>query len=82
MSLPVLLRTGNIPETFMTHVTQKQHERRFSTTAVLLPWLAAPLFCLLPIGGCAVATTLRPKAVQVIKAVSDTPGLVAVSMPQ
>ena len=66
----------------MTDGKKNAPERRYSTTAVLLPWLAAPLFCLLPIGGCAVATTLRPKAIHVIKTVSETPGLVAVSMPQ
>lgn len=33
---------------------------------VWLPWLAAPLFMLLPIGGCGLATRLhRPAAVQV-----------------
>jgi hypothetical protein len=29
-----------------------------------MPWLAAPLFCLLPIGGCAVAGSLRQAAAQ------------------
>jgi hypothetical protein len=34
-------------------------DSRTATVAVWMPWVAAPLFCLLPIGGCAVAGSLR-----------------------
>ncbi|MFM9057827.1 MAG: hypothetical protein ACKOSQ_01650 [Planctomycetaceae bacterium] len=35
-----------------------------SCVAVWAPWLAAPLFALLPIGGCGLAGGLRPAAAQ------------------
>lgn len=35
---------------------------RESSAAVWAPWLAAPLFALLPIGGCGLAGGLRPAA--------------------
>jgi hypothetical protein len=38
---------------------------RAATIAVWMPWLAAPLFCLLPIGGCAVAGSMRHAAARV-----------------
>lgn len=56
-------------------------DRRPSTFTLLLPWLAAPLFCLLPIGGCAVATSLREAATEVAQTVTADPPLVAISLP-
>lgn len=48
---------------------------RVATIAVWLPWLAAPLFCLLPIGGCAVAGSLRQAAARAESAaVAPLPG--------
>ena len=56
-------------------------DRRPSTFTLLLPWLAAPLFCLLPIGGCAVATSMREAATGVAQAVAADPPVVAISLP-
>lgn len=56
-------------------------DRRPSTFTLLLPWLAAPLFCLLPIGGCAVATSMRQAATDVAQTVTGDPPLVAISLP-
>lgn len=36
--------------------------RSSARTPVWLPWLAAPAFLLLPIGGCGVAASLRQEA--------------------
>ena len=38
--------------------------RKPSAAAVWAPWLAAPLFALLPIGGCGLAGGLRPATAQ------------------
>ena len=38
--------------------------RESSAVAVWAPWLAAPLFALLPIGGCGLAGGLRPATAQ------------------
>ena len=57
-------------------------ERRPSTLTLLLPWLAAPLFCLLPIGGCAVATSMREAATAVAQTVAADPPLAAISLPR
>ena len=38
--------------------------RRTGGTAVWIPWLAAPLFALMPIGGCALADNYRKAAIQ------------------
>lgn len=35
-----------------------------SAAAVWAPWLAAPLFALLPIGGCGLASGLKPATAQ------------------
>jgi hypothetical protein len=56
-------------------------DRRATTFTLLLPWLAAPLFCLLPIGGCAVATSMREAATAVAQTVAADPPLVAISLP-
>ncbi len=57
-------------------------ERRTSTFTLLLPWLAAPLFCLLPIGGCALATSMRGDATEVAQTVKADPPLAAISLPR
>jgi hypothetical protein len=72
----------NLPETDMADSTAETRERRPSTLTLMLPWLAAPLFCLLPIGGCAVATSMRHGADQVARAVTADPPVVAISFPQ
>lgn len=66
----------------MADSTAATPERRPSTLTLLLPWLAAPLFCLLPIGGCAVATSMRHGATQLARAVAADPPVVAISLPQ
>jgi hypothetical protein len=38
--------------------------RKPSAAAVWAPWLAAPLFALLPIGGCGLAGGLKPATAQ------------------
>lgn len=38
--------------------------RRAGGAAVWIPWLAAPLFALMPIGGCALADNYRKAAIQ------------------
>ena len=57
-------------------------ELRPSTLTLLLPWLAAPLFCLLPIGGCAIATSMRHAADRVARTVTADPPVVAISLPR
>ncbi len=39
---------------------QSHTPRESSAVAVWAPWLAAPLFALLPIGGCGLAGGIRP----------------------
>jgi len=41
-----------------------RRDSRRAAWLVWAPWFAAPLFCLLPIGGCAVADAIRHAAVQ------------------
>jgi hypothetical protein len=53
---------------------------RFSGLAAWFPWLAAPLFCLLPIGGCAVATSMRHGTAHIARTVIADPPLVAIGM--
>jgi len=43
-------------------MSQSHTLREQSAVAVWAPWLAAPLFALLPIGGCGLAGGLRPAA--------------------
>jgi hypothetical protein len=47
---------------------------RESSAAVWAPWLAAPLFALLPIGGCGLADGLRPTATTDQSATDEAPG--------
>lgn len=48
----------------MTISPPSSFQGRSAALAVWMPWLAAPLFCLLPIGGCAVAGSMRHAAAQ------------------
>lgn len=43
---------------------RKAAGRRAGGAAVWIPWLAAPLFALMPIGGCALADNYRKAAIQ------------------
>lgn len=66
----------------MADAAAETPEQRPSTLALLLPWLAAPLFCLLPIGGCAVANSMRHGPAQSVESPTATPPLMAVSLPR
>jgi hypothetical protein len=72
----------NLLETDMAAALPDVVERRPSTLTLLLPWLAAPLFCLLPIGGCAVASSMRQGATETARAVATDPPLVAIMLPR
>ena len=49
---------------------------------VWLPWLVAPAFLLLPIGGCGMAATLRrPAVAEAARAATATVATVATVMP-
>jgi|GEM_PF-1261103 len=43
---------------------RKAAGRQAGSAAVWIPWLAAPVFALMPIGGCAVADNYRKAAIQ------------------
>jgi hypothetical protein len=70
-----------LPETDMADSAAETLERRPSTLTIL-PWLVAPLFCLLPIGGCAVATSMRQGVVNVARSVAADPPVVAICLPR
>jgi hypothetical protein len=72
----------NLLETDMADALPDVVERRPSTLTLLLPWLAAPLFCLLPIGGCAVASSMRQGDTDTTRAVTTDPPLVAIMLPR
>lgn len=65
----------------MSAAPRHSRDSRKAALAVWMPWLAAPLFCLLPIGGCAVAGSMRHASAQAMlqPAAAPLPGPAVVS---
>ncbi|MFM7035487.1 MAG: hypothetical protein ACKOYJ_09975 [Planctomycetia bacterium] len=64
----------------MTRPAESSSDCRPSASAVWLPWIVAPLFCLLPMGGCVAANAVRQSAGTIAKAITADPPLVAIGM--